>query len=853
MATIRNLIVRISVSEDTNRGIRKVTASLAATNRELDRADKSSNRFGSTLSKLGSRSLSGLTSSLGLISKFTLTAGKGLFFVAAGAAALNTAIQAGSALAPLAGGIALLPGAALGAAAALGTLKLATSGMSDAFKAALTPGTDPKKLAASMKYLAPAAKEVTIELNKLGPTLRGIKNSAQQALFAPLQGQLTAVVKTLAGPLRQGVSMVAHEFGLAGQQVGAFMRQGNTVALVRSSFGQVAVSIHALLPAMQPVLAGFRDLATEGQTFLPQIATSVGNLATKFGLWLQQIVASGKATEWIRNALATLKQLFGIVSQAGGILKSVFSAASAAGSGFLGVIGSALAQLNAFLKTAAGKSALQSVFQALAQIGQTLGPVIGAVVTQLGTLAKPVGDLAQMIGPILTVAINALGPALLQLGPGLAGIFGGLSSAIKAIAPALPALGKALSGIGLALGQALSDPAFQKGLVDLVKAFGDLLTAGAPLLPIIASLAGTLVSALAPVIKPLATAVATFASALGDQLGKVITAIAPTLPGLAVALGQLLIALIPLLPPLAAILIAATPLIPIFTALIKFLTPLAPYLTVAAAAWWLLNVAMDANPIGLIIIAIAALVAGVIYAWNHFSWFHDGLIAIWNGIKAGVNGAITGILAAIGWLAKVPGAVGGWFASMAKGVASGVSAAWKFISGIPGAIGRAFAGAASWLWNAGKNIIIGLWNGLVSMGTWLYNKLVGLVKAIIPAPIKWALGIHSPSKVMAELGKFAGMGLAVGLEGTAPHVRRAAGSLASAAVPALGGLTVAPAGVAAAGRARSGTAGGFDAKALAQAVKDALHGTSVQIDGQPVGQIVSKHLGRSTDQRRRTG
>lgn len=36
---------------------------------------------------------------------------------------------------------------------------------------------------------------------------------------------------------------------------------------------------------------------------------------------------------------------------------------------------------------------------------------------------------------------------------------------------------------------------------------------------------------------------------------------------------------------------------------------------------WLLNIAMNANPIGLVITAIAALVAGVVYCWNKFAGF----------------------------------------------------------------------------------------------------------------------------------------------------------------------------------------------------------------------------------------
>lgn len=60
----------------------------------------------------------------------------------------------------------------------------------------------------------------------------------------------------------------------------------------------------------------------------------------------------------------------------------------------------------------------------------------------------------------------------------------------------------------------------------------------------------------------------------------------------------------------------------------------------ATAAWtavqWLLNVAMDANPIGLIVLAIAGLVAAVIYAYTHFAWFRNTVQAVWNFLKTSV-------------------------------------------------------------------------------------------------------------------------------------------------------------------------------------------------------------------------
>ena len=58
-------------------------------------------------------------------------------------------------------------------------------------------------------------------------------------------------------------------------------------------------------------------------------------------------------------------------------------------------------------------------------------------------------------------------------------------------------------------------------------------------------------------------------------------------------------------------------------------------LTVAwTAAQWLLNVAMTANPIGLIIVAIAALIAIFVVLWMKCAWFRDFWKAVWNGIKA---------------------------------------------------------------------------------------------------------------------------------------------------------------------------------------------------------------------------
>ena len=57
------------------------------------------------------------------------------------------------------------------------------------------------------------------------------------------------------------------------------------------------------------------------------------------------------------------------------------------------------------------------------------------------------------------------------------------------------------------------------------------------------------------------------------------------------------------------------------------------------AAQWLMNVAMNANPIGLIIAAIGALIAAFVLLWNNCEGFRNFWIGLWEGLVATCNAA----------------------------------------------------------------------------------------------------------------------------------------------------------------------------------------------------------------------
>ena len=63
----------------------------------------------------------------------------------------------------------------------------------------------------------------------------------------------------------------------------------------------------------------------------------------------------------------------------------------------------------------------------------------------------------------------------------------------------------------------------------------------------------------------------------------------------------------------------------------------------------------------------------------------------------------------------------------------------------------------------GKNIVIGIWNGIAKMGDWLWNQVSSFFSGIVNG-VKKLLGIASPSKVFAGIGGFMAEGLGEGFD-----------------------------------------------------------------------------------------
>ncbi|MCF4998795.1 phage tail tape measure protein [Pseudomonas syringae] len=160
--------------------------------------------------------------------------------------------------------------------------------------------------------------------------------------------------------------------------------------------------------------------------------------------------------------------------------------------------------------------------------------------------------------------------------------------------------------------------------------------------------------------------------------------------------------------------------------------------TVGVALWGL-----AANPIVLIIAAVvAALAAGAYLIYRNWDAVKSYFVNAWTEIKAGFSGGIAGIITTLVNFSPL------------------------------GLLYQAFAGVLSYLGvdlpsrftEFGGMIVNGLINGLTA-GLGAVKEAIGSIGDASIGWFKEKLGIHSPSRVFAELGGFTMAGLTQGLEG----------------------------------------------------------------------------------------
>jgi hypothetical protein len=210
-----------------------------------------------------------------------------------------------------------------------------------------------------------------------------------------------------------------------------------------------------------------------------------------------------------------------------------------------------------------------------------------------------------------------------------------------------------------------------------------------------------------------------------------------TLVGLQVVLGR---QVMPLITKFTGYLLVASKFVSdhrtVLVPLIGVFAGLAVALKVVAIAQGVLNTVMAANPYILIAVGVIALIAVFVLLFKKVSWFHTGVMAVWNAIKKGTTavfgfisnyfkgqfafykGLFVGIVTTVklvwnglAWIATRTVAI---FVAVRNAISGAVASVRAAAGRVVDAVKAPFVTAGTWLVSAGSSAVHGLASGVTS-------------------------------------------------------------------------------------------------------------------------------------------
>jgi phage-related protein len=690
-----------------------------------------------------------------------------------------------------------------------------------------------EKLAPNARAFATAIRDAQPAFQSLQ---QGVQNRLFAGFADELQRLSTAVLPVVRTNLNQtatslnqmalGAAGAARELGSSGTLGTAMAGANQGLTNLRQIPGQVVTALGQLAaagaPAFDRLTAGAAGVVTsiserlstafESGALESAVNTAVGVLKDLGDVGRNVFEILGNIMAPVQQAggglVGTLKEITGVLADAtgtqgfqdaiGAVAQVMGTLARTAGP----LLGQALAAIGPIFTTLQGPAetligalgaGLSPIIDALGPVLQSAAGAVGVLVEAVSPLLPVVGELAASLLPALVPILDAAQTVFAALAPVVQTLGETLQATLAPILEQLPAIvgpladmlaGQLVMGIQL-LGDLLVQLA--PSFVSLGTSVGQLMAQAAPLISMVAGLSTQLMGALLPAIQPVINVVVALASALAGQLASTLTNL--IMPALRLVTDLLRGDFSAAWTSLKAL---VSGVVAHFTGTLSRIGSIVGSIVqgVVDRFKWLYNILIGNSIVPDMIMGIIGWFTRLpSMAFSALASLASGIARIATTALSRFRAAIvSGASTAINFVRGIPGkaraalsALGGLIASVAtaafnrfrSAVTSGAARVVSTARTIPGRIKGALGNAGSLLYSVGRNIIQGMVNGVKSMAGSLVSAAKGVVGGAIDGA-KSLLGISSPSKVFAQIGRDTGRGFIKGMTGTQAKIKSTA-------------------------------------------------------------------------------
>lgn len=546
----------------------------------------------------------------------------------------------------------------------------------------------------------------------LSSALKGVGTGLTTTVTAPLVGLGTAAVKT-AATFEQAMAQVAAVSGLdtAGAEFEALGEKAKEMgSKTKFSASEAAEAFNYMAMAgwdaqqMMDGIEGVMNLAAASGEDLALVSDIVTDALTGFGL------AASDSAHFADVLAAASNSANTNVSMLGESFKYVSPVAGALGFSVEDVSVALGLMANSGIKASQAGTSLRTLFTNLVHpVGQSADAIeaLGISITNSDGSMKSLDTIMRELRTTfgnMTEAEKASYAAMLAGQEGMSGLL----AIVNATDEDFQKLSDSISAAG-GTAQEMADKQLDtlEGKMTLFKSAleGLAISFGEVLLPMLTNLVEKI------------TDVVNWFNGLSDETKKTITVIA----GIVAVLGPLMIII--------------GNVISVVMKVVKAIKLIKGAILAVKGAMVALNAVMLANPIGLVVAAIAALIAIFVVLWNKCDAFREFWINLWEAIKE----AFAQVAEAIG---EVVSNIAEWFSTLPERIGEAINAVVDWFTQLPGrissAISEALNAVANWGQEVYNSLSTGVSQAINAVGQW-FDQL--------PSRIGYALGYAAGSIV----------------------------------------------------------------------------------------------------------
>lgn len=437
----------------------------------------------------------------------------------------------------------------------------------------------------AMAKLAPSARDFVLQMQSLGPEWSELRKAVQQNLFSGLGDDVSNLARLQMPILKTQLSETANILNKMAKEVISAFASPDALEKWQIVLTRVNAALQTARPGVMALVSGFKNLVTVGSEFLGRFANGFVENAQQFENWTKNF---DHIRSLIDRGITAAQQFWDVLKNVGSSFMAIMNAGAEAN--FMAGLVRVTGEMNTFLHSVEGQDALKQFFDNGSKAMTAVAPVLKQIVLLVLDIGSKLANLGAAIAPGVTEFLQ------------------GFREGVERLQPALDVLGPKISALFSALGSAMPQ------LGDTVSS---LLIHFSPWLDILTILSETLLPVFLKLLEWLAPA---------------LSAMAPLIVGLAIA-WKALGAAMQLQALWAQRAAAAT-----------FLQAAAARAASVATKIWTgiqaaFNLVMSANPIALIVLAIAGLVAAFVVAYKNSETFRNFVNGAWESIKKTVVSA----------------------------------------------------------------------------------------------------------------------------------------------------------------------------------------------------------------------